>query len=57
MLGELAEQQDSVVDIKGHELVLLTIISILIVYLGIFPNGLLHLSEASVLQILQEVKF
>lgn len=57
MLGELAEQQVSVVDIKGHELVLLTIISILIVYLGIFPNGLLHLSEASVLQILQEVKF
>ncbi|WP_140938038.1 complex I subunit 4 family protein [Sphingobacterium lumbrici] len=57
MLGELAEQQAGVVDIKGHELVLLTIISILIVYLGIFPNGLLQLSEASVLQILQEVKF
>ncbi|TJZ59798.1 NADH-quinone oxidoreductase subunit M [Sphingobacterium olei] len=57
MLGELAEQQASVVDIKGHELVLLTIISILIVYLGVFPNGLLHLSEASVFQMLQEVKF
>ena len=57
MLGELADQHRDIVDIKGHEIVVLTVVSILIVYLGIFPNGLLQLSEASVLQILQEVKF
>ncbi|MBE8722890.1 complex I subunit 4 family protein [Sphingobacterium pedocola] len=57
MLGEVAEQQANIVDVEGYELVVLTIISILIVYLGIFPNGLLSLSEASVFQILQEVKF
>lgn len=57
MLGASAETSRTIVDIKGHEVILLFIVAAVVVYLGVFPNGLLHLSEASVSQLLQQVKF
>lgn len=57
MLGVGQERRDVIVDIKGHEVVVLVIVAFGIIYLGVFPNGLLHLSEASVTQLLQQVKF
>lgn len=44
-------------DIEGHEVLVLLVVSVLVLYLGLFPNSLLHLSEASVNQLLQQVKF
>ncbi|MGJ1421469.1 complex I subunit 4 family protein [Sphingobacterium spiritivorum] len=57
MLGPLKEQNSHVTDIKGHEIVLLSIVVIAIIYIGVTPNGLLGLSEASVQQLLHQVKF
>lgn len=57
MLGVAPEEQASVADIKGYEIVLLLVVTVFVLYLGIFPNGLLRLSEASVTQLLQQVKF
>ncbi|MBL1410499.1 complex I subunit 4 family protein [Sphingobacterium faecale] len=57
MLGAGSPAQDAVLDIKGHEVVLLLVVAAFVLYLGVFPNGLLHLSEASVTQLLQQVKF
>ena len=56
MAGQLGDQQVAVVDIKGHEMVLLAIVLVLIVLIGVWPNGLLHLSEASVSNLLQQIK-
>lgn len=56
MAGPLGDQQVAVVDIKGHEMVLLAIVLVLIVLIGVWPNGLLHLSEASVSNLLQQIK-
>ena len=47
MLGTTSERTASFVDISGVELYTLIIISGLIIYLGIFPNSLLHISSAS----------
>lgn len=57
MLGTIKAELMEVSDIKLHEIVLLTVVSLLIIYFGVFPNGLLHLSEASIVQLLQQVKF
>lgn len=57
MLGPVDARYFEVKDIKGYEIVLLLIVVVLIIYLGVFPNGLLHLSEASVAQLLEQVKF
>ncbi|WP_164111493.1 MULTISPECIES: NuoM family protein [Sphingobacterium] len=57
MLGTRSEGNATIVDLKGHELVVLFIVALVVLYLGIFPNGFLHLSEASVTQLLQQVKF
>lgn len=57
MLGTASEVHHAIQDIKGHEVVLLFIVAVVVLYLGVFPNGLLHLSEASVTQLLQQVKF
>lgn len=56
MAGPLGDQQVAVVDIKGNEMVLLAIVLVLIVLIGVWPNGLLHLSEASVSNLLQQIK-
>jgi len=57
MLGPLKEQYASISDIKGHEVVLLSIVAIAIIYIGVTPNGLLGLSEASIQQLIDGVKF
>lgn len=57
MLGPVDSRYFEVSDIKGYEVVGLIVIAALVIYLGIFPNELLKLSEASVGQLLQQVKF
>lgn len=57
MLGPLNANYAEVKDASGTEVLVLVIVSALIIYLGIFPNGLLKLSEASVTQLIQSVKF
>ncbi|WP_293926661.1 complex I subunit 4 family protein [Sphingobacterium sp. UBA6320] len=47
MLGTTSEKTASFADISGVELYTLIIISALIIYLGIFPNSLLHISSES----------
>lgn len=49
MLGSVSETTSSFKDISGNETVILTIISLLIIYLGIFPNGLLRISSDAVM--------
>lgn len=56
MLGQINDSHVHVADIKGYEVVVLSIIVILIILIGVLPNGLLHLSEASVSQLLQQIK-
>lgn len=57
MLGPIALQYKNIADIKGYEVIVLLVVSFFILYLGVFPNGLLHLSAASVEQLVQQVKF
>lgn len=47
MLGTTSERTSTFADISGVELYTLIIISGLIIYLGIFPNSLLHISSES----------
>ena len=56
MLGQINDSHVHVADIKDYEVVVLSIIVILIILIGVLPNGLLHLSEASVSQLLQQIK-
>ena len=56
MLGQINDNQVQVKDISGYEVILLSIIVILVILIGVLPNGLLHLSEASVSQLLQQIK-
>ncbi|MBE7176833.1 MAG: NADH-quinone oxidoreductase subunit M, partial [Mucilaginibacter polytrichastri] len=42
-------------DIKGSEKVVLFIIGFLVIMIGIYPQPLLHLSEAAVTSLIQEV--
>lgn len=56
MLGELDSSRDSVSDIKGHEVLVLGIAVILILFIGLMPNYLLHLSEGSVSELLEYIK-
>jgi NADH-quinone oxidoreductase subunit M len=48
MLGETTERTIQFEDVKGTELIVLTVVSVLILYIGIFPNFLLNLSAGSV---------
>jgi NADH-quinone oxidoreductase subunit M len=48
MLGETTEKTVQFEDVKGTELIVLTVVSVLILYIGIFPNFLLNLSAGSV---------
>ncbi|MGO1597550.1 MAG: NADH-quinone oxidoreductase subunit M, partial [Sphingobacteriaceae bacterium] len=56
MLGQPASERLVLADIRGHELLVLGIVVVLIILIGIFPNSLLHLSEASVSNLLQQIK-
>ncbi|MCA5003981.1 complex I subunit 4 family protein [Sphingobacterium bovistauri] len=57
MLGVLDSKYVNVYDVRGTEIIVLSIVSALIILLGIFPNELLKLSEASVNQLIQSIKF
>jgi len=48
MLGETTDKTMQFEDVKGGELIVLSLISLLILYIGIFPNFLLNLSAGSV---------
>ena len=57
MLGPLTEQHEAIADIKGHELVVLSVLVFFTLFLGIWPKVILHLSEASVTNLLNQIKF
>jgi NADH-quinone oxidoreductase subunit M len=56
MLGKTNELTLTFTDIKGTEKVVLYSICILIVVLGVYPKPILHLSEASVQHLLEQLK-
>ncbi|PAW92924.1 NADH-quinone oxidoreductase subunit M [Mucilaginibacter sp. MD40] len=55
MQGELNELTATFTDIKGSEKLVLGIICALIIVIGVYPQPLLHLSEASVTNLFQTV--
>jgi NADH-quinone oxidoreductase subunit M len=55
MLGKTNEVTAVFSDIKGSEQIVLIIICALIIVLGVYPKPVLHLSEASVQQLLEQV--
>ena len=55
MLGTTNELTVSFTDIKGSEQVVLYIICALIIILGVYPKPVLHLSEAAVQQLIDQV--
>ena len=57
MFGPIETKYTAISDIKGHELVVLAVVVMLILAIGIYPNALLQLSEASVTQLIDQVKF
>lgn len=57
MLGALPERQEGVRDIKGSELLVLVVIVFFTLFLGVWPKAILQLSEASVANLLNQIKF
>ncbi|MBB2145993.1 NADH-quinone oxidoreductase subunit M [Pedobacter sp. LMG 31464] len=55
MLGETNALTISFTDIKGTEKVVLYTICVLIIVIGVYPKPILHLSEASVQHLLEQV--
>lgn len=55
MLGKTNEVTVGFKDIRGSEQLVLIIICALIIILGVYPKPILHLSEASVQQLLEQV--
>ncbi|MES2651507.1 MAG: NADH-quinone oxidoreductase subunit M [Bacteroidota bacterium] len=55
MLGETNELTITFTDIKGTEKIVLYTICVLIVIMGVYPKPILHLSEASVQQLLEQI--
>ncbi|RAJ27065.1 complex I subunit 4 family protein [Pedobacter cryoconitis] len=55
MLGKTNDLTAGFADIKGTEQIVLVIICTLIIVLGVYPKPILHLSEASVQQLLEQV--
>ena len=55
MLGKTNELTIGFTDIKGTEQLVLIIICVLIIVIGVYPKPILHLSEASVQQLLEQV--
>jgi NADH-quinone oxidoreductase subunit M len=56
MLGTTNDLTISFTDIKGTEKIVLYTICILIVVMGVYPKPILHLSEASVQHLLEQIK-
>lgn len=57
MLGMLPERHADVLDIKGYEFVVLGVVVFFTLFLGVYPNAILQLSEASVIDLLNQIKF
>lgn len=57
MLGSLPERYEGVLDIKGYEVLVLAVIVFFTLFLGIWPKAILQLSEASVTNLLNQIKF
>ena len=55
MQGELNELTATFTDIKGSEKLALGIICALIIIIGVYPQPLLHISEASVTNLVNTV--
>jgi NADH-quinone oxidoreductase subunit M len=55
MLGETNNLTISFIDIKGTEKIVLYIICALIIIMGVYPKPILHLSEASVQHLLEQI--
>jgi NADH-quinone oxidoreductase subunit M len=55
MQGELNALTQSFADISGSEKLVLWIICALIIFIGVYPNSILHLSEAAVSNLLEQV--
>ncbi|MEH6305019.1 NADH-quinone oxidoreductase subunit M [Olivibacter sp. CPCC 100613] len=56
MLGETNEKTINFKDVNGTDLLLLGVLAILIIAIGIYPKPLLHLSEAAVTNLIEQVK-
>ncbi|MBD1423680.1 complex I subunit 4 family protein [Sphingobacterium chuzhouense] len=57
MLGALPERYVNVLDIKGYEVLVLAVIVFFTLFLGVWPKAILQLSEASVTNLLNQIKF
>jgi NADH-quinone oxidoreductase subunit M len=55
MLGPDSAHTATFTDLTGAELALLVPLIVLVFWIGLFPNTFLHLSEGSVMNILNEV--
>jgi len=56
MLGETNQQTANFKDVKGVDLLVLGVVVILILAIGIYPKPLLHISEAAVTGLVEQVK-
>lgn len=57
MLGEVSVQAERVADVRGAELILLSIIALLVLVLGLYPSAILNLSEAGVRNLMTTTGF
>lgn len=56
MLGETNQKMIAFRDIAGSDLLVFAILIVLIIGIGIYPKPLLHLSEAAVSNLIEQVK-
>lgn len=56
MLGETNQQTSTFKDIGGSDLLVFVVVVILIIGIGIYPKPLLHLSEAAISNLVEQVK-
>ena len=56
MLGETNDLTITFTDIKGSEKIVLYSICVLIILIGVYPKPIMHLSEASVQHLLEQLK-
>lgn len=57
MLGEVNEETTNFKDISGVDLIVLSVIVVFVIAIGIYPKPLLHISEAAVSKLIEQVKF
>jgi NADH-quinone oxidoreductase subunit M len=55
MQGETNALTATFTDLTGHEIVVLTIICALIIFLGVYPQAVMHISEAAVTNLVHTV--